>query len=73
MVQAFALSALATSWLLGRMPGLVSLLADATPGAESERSSRIRELKRVAVVAHALFIAGILVALYVVVARGAAA
>ena len=67
---AFALSALATSWLLGRLPGLVALLAET--GAEPQRSARIRELKRIALLAHALFIAGIGVALYFVLARAAA-
>ena len=33
---AFALSVLATSWLLGRLPGLVALLAET--GAEPQRS-----------------------------------
>ena len=68
---AFALSALMTSWLLGRLPGLVTLLAET--GAEPERAARIKELRRVALLAHGLFIAGILLALYFVLARAVAA
>ena len=68
---AFALSALTTSWLLGRLPGLVSLLAET--GAEPQKSTRIKELQRIALLAHVLFIAGIVIAINFVLARVAAA
>ena len=67
---AFALSALTTSWLLGRLPGLVSLLAET--GAEPQKSTRIKELQRIALLAHVLFIAGIVIAINFVLARAAA-
>ena len=68
---AFALSALTTSWLLGRLPGLVSVLAET--GAEPQKAARIKELQRIALLAHVLFIAGIVIAIYFVLARAAAA
>jgi hypothetical protein len=67
---AFALSALTTSWLLGRLPGFVSLLAET--GAEPQKSTRIKELQRIALLAHVLFTAGIVIAIYFVLARAAA-
>ncbi|HEY7027909.1 MAG TPA: hypothetical protein VH438_09905 [Gemmatimonadales bacterium] len=48
----------------------MSLLAET--GAEPQKAARIKELQRIALLAHVLFIAGIVIAIYFVLARAAA-